>query len=99
MKSDWKEKEAEGNGVRINRRIGFMWKIYAASETCLLVACADRVLGHLVMFLPVFLHWIHEKKCCCYQHSVVIISWLVYLVGVEKCAARQKEIGNHRFYK
>ena len=29
--------------------------------------------------------------------SVVIISWLVYWVGVEKCAARQKEIGNHRF--
>ena len=31
-----------------------MWKIYAASETCLLIADADRVLSHLVMFSPVF---------------------------------------------
>ena len=32
-----------------------MWKIYAASETRLLIAEADRVLCHLVMFLPVFI--------------------------------------------
>ena len=31
-----------------------MRKIYAASETRLLIAEADRVLSHLVMFLPVF---------------------------------------------
>ena len=99
MKSNEKEKEAETNRVRINRRRGFMWKIYAASETCLLIAEADRVLCHLVMFLPVFLHWIYKMRYSCYRHSFVILGWLVFLVVVEKCAARQKEIGNHRFQK
>ena len=33
-----------------------MWKIYATFETSLLIAEADRVLCHFVMFLPVFLH-------------------------------------------
>ena len=54
MKSDGKEKEVERSRVRINRRTALMWKIYAASETRLLIAEADRVLCHLVMFLPVF---------------------------------------------
>ena len=76
-----------------------MWKIYAASETCLLIAEADRVLCYLVMFLPVFLHWFYKMKYSCYQHSLVILGWVVYWVVVEKCAARQKEIGNHRFQK
>ena len=49
------------------------------------------------MFLPVFLHWIYKMKYSSYQHSFVILGWLVYGVVVEKCAARQKEIGNHRF--
>ena len=30
--------------------------MYAESDTCLLIAEADRVLCHLVMFLPVFLY-------------------------------------------
>ena len=34
-----------------------------------------------------------------YQHSFVILGWLIYVGRVEKCAARQKEIGNHRFQK
>ena len=38
-----------------------MWKIYAASESCLLIAEADRVLCHLVMLLPVFLRWIYSE--------------------------------------
>ena len=38
-------------------------------------------------------------KYSSYQHSFVILGWLVYWVVVEKCAARQKEIGNHRFQK
>ena len=67
-----------------------MWKIYAASETSLLIAEADLVLCHLVMFLPVFLHWIYKMKYSCYQRSSVILGWLVYWVVVEKCAARQK---------
>ena len=91
----------ERHRVRINRRLqrGFKWKIYAASATCSLIAEADRVLSHLVMFLPVFLHWIYKMKYSSYQHSFVILGWLVYWVVVEKCAARQKEIGNHRFQK
>ena len=64
---------------------------------CSLIAEADRVLSHLVMFLPVFLHWIYKMKYSSYQHSFVILGWLVYWVVVEKCAARQKEIGNQRF--
>ena len=73
--------------------------IYAASATCSLIAEADRVLRHLVMFLPVFLHWIGKMKYSSYQHSFVILGWLVYWVVVEKCAARQKEIENHCFQK
>ena len=69
-----------------------MWKIYAASETRLVIAEAYTVLCHLVMFLPVFLHWIYKMKYRCYQHSFVILSWLVYWVVVEKCVARQNEI-------
>ena len=67
--------------------------------SCLLIAEADKVLCYLVMFLPVLLHWIYKIKYSCYQHSFVILGWLIYLVVVEKCAARQKEIGNHRFQK
>ena len=55
-----------------------MWKIYAASETRLVIAEAYRVLCYLVMFLPVFLHWIYKMKYSCYQHSFVILGWLVY---------------------
>jgi len=51
-------------------------KIYAASETCLLIAEADRVLCCLVMFLPVFLHWIYKMKYSCYQHSLVFLAGL-----------------------
>ena len=92
MESDGKEKEAERHRERINRQGGFIWKIYAASETFLLIAAAGRVLCHLVMFLPVFLHWIHQMKYSYYQHSFVIFGWLVYWVVAEKSAARQKEI-------
>ena len=63
------------------------------------IAEADRVLCHLVMFLKVILHWIFKMKYSCYQRSFVTLGWLVYWVLVEKCAARQKEIGNHRFQK
>ena len=41
MKSDGKEKEAERHRARINRRGGFMWKIYAASEAFLLIAATE----------------------------------------------------------
>ena len=68
-----------------------MWKIYVASEAFLLIAAADRVLRHLVMFLPVFLHWIHKMKYSYYQHSFVIFGWLVDWVVAEKSAARQKK--------
>ena len=63
-----------------------MGKIYVASETCLLMAEADRVLCHLGMFLPVFLHWIYKMKYSCYQQSFVILGRLVYWVVVAKCA-------------
>ena len=40
-------------------------------ETCLLIAEADRVLCHLVLFLNVFFHWIYKIKYGCYQDSSV----------------------------
>ena len=91
--------EVERQRARTNRRRRFMRKIYAASETCFLIAEADRVLCHLVIFLPVFLHWIYKMKYSHFQHSFVIFGWLRYRVVAEKCAARQKEIGNHSFQK
>ena len=76
-----------------------MRKIYVTSETCFLIAEPDRVLCHVVMFLPVFLHWIYKMKYSCYQRSFVIFGWLGYRAVAEKWAARQKEIGNHSFQK
>ena len=38
-------------------------------------------------------------KYSSYQHSFVILGWLVFCVVAEKWAARQKEIENHRFQK
>ena len=62
VKSDGREKEAERHRARTEGGRGFMWKIYAACETFFPIAEADRVLCHLVMFLPVFLHWIYKIK-------------------------------------
>ena len=82
MKSDGKEKgiEQELTGELAKR---IQVEIHSASETCLLIAEADRVLSHFVMFLPVFLHWIYKMKYSCYRHSFVILGWLVYWVVVE----------------
>ena len=41
-------------------------------ETCLLIAEADRVLCHLVMFLTVFSYRMYKMKYSCYQDSSVI---------------------------
>ena len=41
-------------------------------ETCLLIAEADRVLCHLVMFLTVIFYWMYKMKYSCYQDSSVI---------------------------
>ena len=54
MKRDAKEKEAERQRARTNRRRRFMRKIYAASETCFLIAEADRFLCHLDVFTCLF---------------------------------------------
>ena len=35
-------------------------------ETCLLIAEADRVLCHLVMFLTIFFHWMYKRILCYY---------------------------------
>ena len=52
-------------------------------ETCLLIAEADRVLCHLIMFLTVFLPWIYEIKYSCCQNVFVILGWcrLTKVVG------------------
>ena len=91
MKSNGKEKEPERNRVRINRRRGFMWKIYAASETCFLIAEADRVLCHLVMFLSVFLHCIYKMRYSCYQHSFVILGWPVVWLWLRNASLDKKK--------
>ena len=53
-------------------------KIYAASRSCLLIAEANRVLSHPVMFLTAFLHWMYKMKYGYYLDSLVIHSWFVY---------------------
>ena len=51
----------------------FMRKIYATSWILFtLTAQADRVLCQRVMFLTVFLHWMHKMKFSCYLESFVI---------------------------
>ena len=47
-------------------------------NTCSLIAEADRVLCHLVMFLTVFFYWMYKMKSSCYQDSSVFHSWFVY---------------------
>ena len=47
-------------------------------ETCLLIAEAERLLCHLVMFLNAFLHWMYKMKYSCFQDSSVIHGWFVY---------------------
>ena len=49
-------------------------------ESCLLIAEADRVLCHLVMFLTVFFDWMYKMKYSCFQDSSVIHVWFVYWV-------------------
>ena len=57
-----------------------MWKIYAASETCLLIADADRVLSQLVMFSPVFFALdLHNEIQL--LSSFFCYSWLACLLG------------------
>ena len=61
----------------------FMRKIYAPSWNLFtLTAEADRVLCQLVMFLPVFFHWMYKLKYSYYQESSVIHGWFVYWVFV-----------------
>ena len=47
-------------------------------ESCLLIAEADRVLSHPVMFLSAFFRWMHKMKYGYYLDSSVIHSWFVY---------------------
>ena len=47
-------------------------------ETRLLIAEADRVLCHLLMFLTVFFYLIYKMKYSCYQDCSVIHGWFVY---------------------
>ena len=89
--SDGKEKEAERQRARITGRRGFMWKIYAASETFFTDSWSWQSFSHLVMFLPVFLHWVYKMKYSCYQHSFVILGWFVYWVVRLKNAPLDKK--------
>ena len=63
-------------------------------QTCLLIAKADRVLCHLVIFVTVFFHWMYKMKYSWYQGSSVIHGWFVYRVLIEKCAPLVRVIGN-----
>ena len=68
-------------------------------ETSLLIAEADRVLCHLVMFLTTFFVLDEKMKYSCYQDPSVIHGWFVYWVLVEKFAAcqsnRKSDFGWH----
>ena len=41
-------------------------------ETCLLIAVADRVFCHLVVFLTSFFHWMYKMKYSHYLDSSLI---------------------------
>ena len=41
-------------------------------ETCLLIAEADRVLCHLVMFLTVFVYLMYNMKYSCYEKQLLV---------------------------
>ena len=60
-----------------------------------LIAEADKVLRYLVMFLPVLFALDLQNEIQPLSTFFGILGWLVYWVAIEKCAARQKEIGNH----
>ena len=47
-------------------------------ETCLLIAKADRVLCHPVMFQTVFFYLMYKMKYSCYQDCSVIHGWFVH---------------------
>ena len=53
---------------------------YAASETCLLIAEADRVLYHLVMLLPVFFALDLQNEIQLLS-TFFCYSWLACLLG------------------
>ena len=57
-------------------------------ETCLLIAEADRVLCHLVMFQTVFFDLMYKMKYSCYQDVSVIHGFFIALF-VDKCIACQ----------
>jgi len=44
------------------------------------------------MFLPVFLHWIYKMKYSSYQHSFVILGWLVYWVWLKIAPLEKKKL-------
>ena len=60
-----------------------------------LIAEADKVLRYLVMFLPVLFALDLQNEIQPLSTFFGILGWLVYWVVIEKCAFRQKEIGNH----
>ena len=47
-------------------------------ETSLLIAEADRVLCHLLMFLTVFFYLIYKTKYSYFRDCSVIHGWFVY---------------------
>ena len=63
-------------GQNLTREFG--GKFMRRLQTCLMIAEADRVLCHLLMFLTVFFYLIYKMKYSCYQECSVIHGWFVY---------------------
>ena len=59
-------------------QVSLCGKFLQRLETCLLIAGAERVLCHLVMFQTVFFYLVYKMKNSCYQDCSVIRGWFVY---------------------
>ena len=102
MKSEGKDKEEKGREQELTGE-GLAKRIYVENlwsiRDLFADSCSWQGFVSSYCVLTLFLHWFYKMKYSCYQHSFVILGWLVYWFVVEKCAEQQKEIGNHRFLK
>ena len=78
---------------QVSSRGKFMQRL----ETWLLIAEADRVLCHLVMFKTVFFYLMYKMKYSCYQDCSVIHGWFVYCAFCWQMHRLSKSLEIRRF--
>ena len=92
MNSDGKEKEEKGRECKLSREEDRQIEVSLLHlDTCSLIAKADRVLCHLIMFLPSFFTGSTKSNTAAIKIRLlflagVFIVVVVVVVVVEKCA-------------